>query len=1214
LKLSKYLILLLTSILIACGGGGGSSSSSSTTTTTTITPSVGQFIDAPVSGLTYVCGSYSGTTNDLGQFNYSTDSTCSFTIGNVVVGSLSSIPSDGMVTPHDVAGVSRTADDDPNVQAIAQFLQSVGTTSGGVITISSTVRQNLQSAPANTAIFTSTGPLSQSALSNLVVMGAPTKTLIDSTVAKTAMKADIQQKGINTSIGVVKSGTPVKMSAISVSTMMVYGTNGPAYSVPQGLPLQLAASGNFTDGTTSVITNSVTWSSSNTEVATVNSRGLVTAVLTGTTTITARTAEGFINTLLITVTPATLTSIAVTPASSNIARGLTQQMVATGTYSDGTSAVISASTVTWSSSSTAIATISSSGIVMGVALGSTTINATVGSVSASTPLAVSKTIQSIAVTTANSVTSIPVGIAVQLTATGTLSDGSTVNLSNLVTWVANSSATVSSTGLFTGITTSAVVPVTAAYVGVTSLAKSITLTNPILQTIAITATTSSTAPTASQAPAGYSQNLIATGTYSNGTTQIITTSLTWSSATQIVATVTSGSAGGRVTGVAAGTSVITATDTTSGVSKSVTFTVTAPVLVSIAVSSPTTTNEVGTTVTLTATGTYSNGSTRDLTSLVTWSSSSGFGTISASGVLTGITPGNTNITASLSGISSSVSPITIVNTDPLFPYQWHLKNVGSSAFSSTFPLAGNDMNVTGAWSAGYTGRGIKVAVVDSGLEIAHEDLSANIDQAKSFNFLTGSNNPTPSVTGFDHGTQVAGIIGAVAFNGKGGRGVAYNSTLRGYNLIANGVNYPNNYSNALGGAIYSADNDIFNESFGDIGSQGQSSSLDTISQTEEDVLAKTLTLRNGKGAVVVQSAGNNFQNANSANLYYCTLANFYKVSCGNPAAVSRKSSFRTIVVGAFNADGVKSSYSTAGSVLWVSAPGGEFGEDNTYSLNRSVNSYKPAIITTSLTGCGNASNGTTKINALDAQGTNSFATNCQYTALMNGTSSAAPNVSGVVALMFEANPNLGYRDIKYILAKTAKKIDPTNSGVSSTTIITGQNIVLDQGWVKNAADYWFSTWYGFGAVDATAAVNMAKTYSTYLPTIQTTSKSLQFTSNVSVPFNTTGVTMTFAMSPSFSKVEFITLGINLSSTSALTCNQFELTSPSGTKSILLHAANGYSSNGVTYQSTVSNGRLLSNAFYGESAAGNWTLRLLNFCSGSTTFSSANIQTLSIMGN
>jgi len=104
------------------------------------------------------------------------------------------------------------------------------------------------------------------------------------------------------------------------------------------------------------------------------------------------------------------------------------------------------------------------------------------------------------------------------------------------------------------------------------------------------------------------------------------------------------------------------------------------------------------------------------------------------------------------------------------------------------------------------------------------------------------------------------------------------------------------------------------------------------------------------------------------------------------------------------------------------------------------------------------------------------------------------------------------------------------------------------------------------------------------------------------------------MSPSFSIVEHVTLGINLNSTSNLYCNQFELTSPSGTKSILLHAANGYSTNSVTYQNSISDGRILSNAFYGEPAAGNWTLRLLNYCSGTTTFSSTNIQKLSIVGH
>jgi subtilisin-like proprotein convertase family protein len=105
------------------------------------------------------------------------------------------------------------------------------------------------------------------------------------------------------------------------------------------------------------------------------------------------------------------------------------------------------------------------------------------------------------------------------------------------------------------------------------------------------------------------------------------------------------------------------------------------------------------------------------------------------------------------------------------------------------------------------------------------------------------------------------------------------------------------------------------------------------------------------------------------------------------------------------------------------------------------------------------------------------------------------------------------------------------------------------------------------------------------------------------------------MSQNFNTAEEVILLTNLTSTSALSCNQFELTSPSGTKSILLHAANGYSSDGVNYQSTINNARLLSNAFYGESAGGNWTLRFLNFySSGTTTFASSDTQTLTIIGH
>jgi hypothetical protein len=278
----------------------------------------------------------------------------------------------------------------------------------------------------------------------------------------------------------------------------------------------------------------------------------------------------------------------------------------------------------------------------------------------------------------------------------------------------------------------------------------------------------------------------------------------------------------------------------------------------------------------------------------------------------------------------------------------------------------------------------------------------------------------------------------------------------------------------------------------------------------------------------------------------------------------------------------------------------------------------PAMVTTALTGCRNAFKGTAKVNALDAQGQNIYSPQCQYTALMNGTSSAAPNLSGVVALMLEANPHLGYRDVKHILAKTAKKVDPAHAGVISTSVIDGQStpVVLDQGWVQNAAGQWFSNSYGLGAVDASAAVRMAKNYSTYLSTLKSASLPANFTTHVNIPNgNTTGSTLTFNMSPSFSVVEQVVVSVNITASPALTCNQIELSSPSGTKSILMHAGNGFSNQGVL-QTSIPGTRFMSNAFYGESGAGVCTLRCLDFCNSTTPtrIRSTDTQTLSLTGH
>jgi subtilisin family serine protease len=330
------------------------------------------------------------------------------------------------------------------------------------------------------------------------------------------------------------------------------------------------------------------------------------------------------------------------------------------------------------------------------------------------------------------------------------------------------------------------------------------------------------------------------------------------------------------------------------------------------------------------------------------------------------------------------------------------------------------------------------------------------------------------------------------------------------------------------------------------------------------------------------------------------------------AAVERRGGRTPIVVGALNANGTKSSYGTTGSGLWISAPGGEFGKSSTYFPgDPDPNAYKPAVLTTARTGCANSLE-PTPVNALDAKGANPLAPNCQYTALMNGTSSATPNVSGVVALMLEANPQLTWRDVRHILARTAKKVDPAFAGRSATDIVPAQTVVLEQGWVTNAAGWSFSNWYGFGAVDAGAAVAMAKTYTTYLPPLQDAKQYLVVASGPYTvpPLSTAGLPVTFTVSESFSTVEFVTVFVNVLQTPIAGCNQIELTSPSGTKSILLNAANGFQNVALP------NVRFLSNAFYGEPINGTWTLRFFDYCGVaiSTSLSATQPQVLLLSGH
>jgi subtilisin family serine protease len=558
------------------------------------------------------------------------------------------------------------------------------------------------------------------------------------------------------------------------------------------------------------------------------------------------------------------------------------------------------------------------------------------------------------------------------------------------------------------------------------------------------------------------------------------------------------------------------------------------------------------------------------------------------------------------GYTSSTSSVPVtLNADPLLKNQWHLKNTGQDSFASVRPISGNDMRVAAAWALGITGKGIKVAVVDDGVEASHEDLQANFEVGKSINFLTGGSDPTPSGKA-GHGTSVAGIIGSIAYNRVGGRGVAFAATLRGMNLLAPGAGSTANLALAMGGGPVSADNDVFNASFG--------SSVDpslpllpSFNPAAGEVNANSLSLRGGKGAALVQSAGNEFRSFSAGDDWSCEFANQYGVSCGNAASDTRRASTIPIIVGALAANGKKSSYSTVGSSLWISAPGGEYGYDATRVPNASAPAYDPAIVTTSRTGCENFTPAGA-VNALDAKGGNPLSARCQYTALMNGTSAAAPNVSAVVALMLEANPALTVRDIKFILAKTAVRVDPDQPRVSPS-IYLGAPFTLEQGWVRNAAGYFFSNWYGFGAVDAGAAVAMAKSYRDYLPP-QKPSLLYRYspTSFVSIPAQSS-ISIAYPVSSDMTVTEGVLVYLNLS-TPAVLCNQFELTSPSGTKSILLNGATGFTNTQIV------DTRFASNAFYGEPVNGTWRLTMYNLCPasvGSAFMFSGFVQDLLIVG-
>lgn len=328
-----------------------------------------------------------------------------------------------------------------------------------------------------------------------------------------------------------------------------------------GAGQQFTAIATYSDGSAQDVSAKAAWTSATPANATVNAAtGLSTGIAAGTSNIAAAFG-GKSAAAQLTVSPATLTAIAITPLTPAIAIGATQQFTVSGSFSDGTTRDLTAVSA-FASATPATASIAADGLALGKVAGTTQITATTGTLTASTVLTVNPaTLLSIAVTPQSPI--VPVAATRQLAVIATYSDNSTadVTASSSFVSVTPAAATVAGNGRVTGVAFGSSI-MNASFNGKTA---STTVTVPALTLVSIAVT-----PATASIVVGTQQQFVATATYSDSSNANITNSAAWTSGTVANATVLNT---GVATGIAAGTSNITAT--AGGQSGSALLTVTA---------------------------------------------------------------------------------------------------------------------------------------------------------------------------------------------------------------------------------------------------------------------------------------------------------------------------------------------------------------------------------------------------------------------------------------------------------------------------------------------------------------------------------------------------------------------------------------------------------------------------------------------------------------
>ncbi|TMJ05908.1 MAG: hypothetical protein E6G97_01040 [Alphaproteobacteria bacterium] len=467
-------------------------------------------------------------------------------------------------------------------------------------------------------------------------------------------------------------------------------------------------------------------------------------------------------------------------------------------------------------------------------------------------------------------------------------------------------------------------------------------------------------------------------------------------------------------------------------------------------------------------------------------------------------------------------------SSPYRLYQWYLDGyltAGSNDYGANVDKISTE----------YSGHGVLIGLIDTGFDLSNADLAGRFDLSLSYDPRdAGSSDIRPDNAADSHGTWVAGVVGADGNNGIGIVGVAPEATLVGYYArFGLGGSSGIELANLLARQV---NVDVSNNSWGYNGAFADNF-RDASSIPFRDAILEGVTEgRGGLGTSYVFAAGNDRQYVANSIAYDGDNTNYHSLT---------NSRFITTVA-ASNADGHIASFSRPGDSILVAAPG-------------------QWIATTNPTnGDGNLANDIT---------------------FLNGTSFAAPVVSGAIAMMLEANPDLGYRDVQEILALSARKIDQASAS-----------------WSENGATNWngggnlVSHDFGFGLIDAHAAVRLAETWSTTHTAANEQSISVAGTvgSNTAlVDFHPNAYTATVSSDYQDFSIDWVEIDVSLLHT-FIGDLRITLISPTGTESVLVDRPTGGQNPRDNLDFTFS-----TNHDWGESPVGTWRLIVSDEGTGGT---------------